>query len=274
MDFFRSEKISSAVTRIHGLSGELMYLYEGRERAALVDTGCGVGSLRTYVETLTEKPIIVLITHGHVDHVLGAPEFDEVYMNSDDNEISIKHSKISVRKGYLEDCVPGILKDINETDYIKDRKKDYKPLLPGDVFDLGGLTLEIREGGGHTWGTVTILCIEERTLLLGDACNYFTFLFSDYSLSVAAYEESMKILDSKTKGRYDKVYLSHGDGDAPKEMLYSIIQLCEDIKTDNVDDIPFKFMDFNAVIAKAVTPERLRIDGGLGNIIYNKDKIF
>ena len=49
-----------------------MYLVEGTEKAALIDTGYGVGNLKGYIKTLTEKPLIVLITHGHLDHVAGA----------------------------------------------------------------------------------------------------------------------------------------------------------------------------------------------------------
>ncbi len=77
---FHSEKISEHVTRIYGLAGEQMYLVEGAQKAALLDTGSGAGSLRRYVETLTDKPLTALLTHGHVDHAMGAPEFDTVSM--------------------------------------------------------------------------------------------------------------------------------------------------------------------------------------------------
>lgn len=60
----------------------------------------------------------------------------------------------------------------------------------------------------------------------------------------------MKNLLLKTEGKFDKILLSHGTGDAPKELLSNIIQLCEDIKAGKVDDIPFDFMGQRAYIAK------------------------
>lgn len=90
---FHSEKISEHVTRIYGLAGEQMYLVEGAQKAALLDTGSGAGSLRRYVETLTDKPLTALLTHGHVDHAMGAPEFDTVSM------IRIKYSLQGTTQG-------------------------------------------------------------------------------------------------------------------------------------------------------------------------------
>jgi hydroxyacylglutathione hydrolase len=41
MDFFKSSRITDGVTCIEGLTGEFMFLVEGTERAALIDTGLG-----------------------------------------------------------------------------------------------------------------------------------------------------------------------------------------------------------------------------------------
>jgi glyoxylase-like metal-dependent hydrolase (beta-lactamase superfamily II) len=54
------------------------FLLTGRERALLVDTGLGVGSIRSLVETLTELPVSVVNTHSHPDHVAGNHEFEEI----------------------------------------------------------------------------------------------------------------------------------------------------------------------------------------------------
>jgi hydroxyacylglutathione hydrolase len=272
--YFKSEKISESVTRIVGPAGELMYLVEGKERAALIDTGTGVGDLRTFVENLTMKPYFVLLTHGHVDHAMGAPAFDEVYMNPADKEVFASHSDFTVRKEFLQMSMGENYAMVREEDFIPIGFCNcFKSLLPGDKFDLGGIHLEICAGAGHTPGLVTILLVEERTLLLGDACNFFTFLFDEYALGVTSYEKTLIELDKITKGRYDKVYLSHGEGDAPKEMLDSVLAVCEDIKAGRTDDIPFNFMGYKALIAKKTDHNMTRLDGGLGNIVYSKDKV-
>jgi hypothetical protein len=57
-----------------------MYLVEGNEKAALIDTVMGPGDLAGYVKTLTKLPVIVLITHGHLDqHRSGQPVLDHLF---------------------------------------------------------------------------------------------------------------------------------------------------------------------------------------------------
>ncbi len=272
--YFRAAKISERVTRIYGPSEVLMYLVEGAERAMLIDTGCGLGDLRAFVEQLTDKPYSVLLTHGHVDHAMGAPAFDDVYISPLDREIFNEHREIHVRKGYLQLTMREQYDSIDERDYVPAGSFDkYKPLRPGDCFDLGGMRLEVCIGAGHTPGMVTILLVEERALLLGDACNPFTFLFDEHAHGVTTYMKMLKALRQDTQGRYDTVYLSHGDAAYPVDMIDSVISVCEDILAGRADDIPYTFMEYQAFIAKAVNSEMGRRDGGLGNIVYSKEKV-
>lgn len=62
-------------------------------------------------------------------------------------------------------------------------------LQEGDVFELGGIHVVIYELPGHTLGSVVMLIPEERTILLGDACNPFLFLFDKFSTGLASYEK-------------------------------------------------------------------------------------
>lgn len=270
---FHAEKISEHATRIYGLAGEQMYLVEGAQKAALIDTGSGAGSLRQYVESLTDRPVIVLVTHGHVDHAMGAPEFDTVYMSRKDDYIYKQHCELEVRKRFLSESP--MFADVTEEEYIPVTPPDaFLDMEEGDVFDLGGISIEIYACPGHTRGSLCMLLREERTLVTGDACNGFTFLFDAYSTGLSTYEKNLQELKRRTAGKFDRIYLSHGPGrDYPAALLDEVLEVCEDIKNGNVDDVPFESRGRKAHIAKALAKEGGRLDGKTGNIVYNKERI-
>ena len=150
---FKTEKVSDRVTRIFGICTELMYLVEGEDKAALIDTGSGFGSLKQTVEKLTDKPVIVLLTHGHVDHAMGAGEFETVYMNHNDDDIFKKHGEASIRWDSLR--MSEEYAEVAPADYIPtaDAARFYT-LKEGDRFDLGGCTLSAYACYGHTCGSM------------------------------------------------------------------------------------------------------------------------
>jgi len=279
LQFFKTEKISEHLTCITGITGELMFLAEGQDRAALIDTGIGLGDLGSLVKSLTGKPLVVILTHGHLDHAGNLESFDDVYMSAADQKIYQAHQDKDLQKGYVKMMTGNKFALIKDSDYAGPFKGHFKDLQIGDLFDLGGLVLEIQPGAGHTPGSIAILFREERTLLLGDACNYFTFLWDENSSSVTEYREMLLGLKDKLAGRFDRTLVSHGSPVAPLEMIESVIAVCDDILAGRTDDIPFMFMgkpDPNAMIAKAMTFEGgapHRVDGGIGNVVYNKAKL-
>ena len=48
-----------------------MYLLIGNERALLIDSGYGKIDLKGIVARLTDKPVTLMLTHGHLDHASG-----------------------------------------------------------------------------------------------------------------------------------------------------------------------------------------------------------
>lgn len=265
---FKTEKVTERIARIYAFATELMYLVEGTEKAVLIDTGSGIGSLKACVEQLTDKPVIVLVTHGHVDHAMGAAEFENVYMSHEDDYIYEKHGTDAFRRSCFSTVAPPF--EAGEEDLIPTMKlSKIKNLTEGDRFDLGGISVEIYTCPGHTRGSVVMLIPEERLLITGDACNLFTFVYDDYSTTITEYEESLKALQEKVSGKYDNVLLSHGDGNGYPELIADVIRVCEDIKAGRTDDIPFEFLGTTGLVAKAVDSSR----GERGNIVYNKDRV-
>ena len=58
----------------------ICYLVEGEDYALLIDSILGMGNLKAFCETLTDKPILVANTHSHSDHVGGNFHFDHCFM--------------------------------------------------------------------------------------------------------------------------------------------------------------------------------------------------
>lgn len=277
--FFRAEPVTPQITRIFSVADTMMYLVEGRDRAVLIDTGCGIGDLPRFVRTLTDKPVSVLLTHGHVDHALGARGFEAVYLNPADREVYLHHSRKESQRGYpsaLPQEAWGPFDRPNQSDWREPLPFEaLRPLNVGDVFDLGGVSAVITEGAGHTPGCVTVLFPELRVLLLGDACNEFTFLFEPCSASVAAYRSMLLRLKAATEGVYDRVLFLHRSGEGEADMISSVIAVCDDILAGRTDAIPFQsFLGGRAAIAKAVEfPSARRCDGEVGNIVYDPEKL-
>lgn len=135
-DFYRAEKVNDRITAIISFTGEIMYLVNGSERSLLIDTCVGAGNLRDFVERLTEKPLTVLLTHGHIDHAMGAPEFTgndgkpecEIYMNHADTEIYLGMNSIENRKGYVLAGLGGQMPEGLEETFLPPAPMTFKDL--------------------------------------------------------------------------------------------------------------------------------------------------
>ena len=276
IDYYKAEKIDDNITKIISLTGEILYLIEGKDKAILVDTCLGVGHLRKFVEGLTDKPITVVLTHGHVDHGMGAPEFHEVYLNHKDIELFKKHSPLKVRKDYISMNLGENMPKFKDEDYVKPNEDmSFYDLKDEDIFNIGGITLQVFELPGHTKGSMVILIKEKRILILGDACNTATFLFDEDALTVEEYKDNLINLNRRIKGLYNRVFLAHHDMEANSNIVNNVIEVCDEIMMQKADDIPFEFMgQQNNYIAKSIGDNFKRLDGKDGNIIYNKDKIY
>lgn len=88
---YKSEKLFPDTWRIIDEFDEALYLINKNDHACLIDTGMDHDSLSDYVKSLTDKPIIVLLTHGHIDHIGRCGEFETVCMDPKDSAIYQKH---------------------------------------------------------------------------------------------------------------------------------------------------------------------------------------
>lgn len=271
MEYFDAQKVNKHITCITGLTGELMYLVEGEKSAALIDTGLGVGNLKGFVDSLTHLPYRVLLTHGHLDHVGGAFLYESVCLSAKDTFLLRDGGDKRSRKAYLKSIVKDVV--VPDTAYTKYREPQVFPIRDGQLFELGGVTIEAVAFPGHTPGSHAFLLKEDRILITGDACNPRTFMFLPECPSIEEYQEAVAKVMARAD-EYDRVLVSHGPYEVPKTVLQDVYDCCTDILSDRADDIPFSFMDrTGALLAKKIDETGARVDGRCGNIVYDKTKI-
>ncbi len=267
---FKTEKLSPRLTRIFGFATECMYLYEGDSKAALLDSGNGFGSLRSFLKTLTDKPISVLLTHAHGDHCYGAGEFEDVYLSPLEKEAYIFHSSEALR-GLNYEHLSDEGKAAGLEMLMPKPWSEIKPLNPDDEFDLGGVSVKALPLPGHTPGCMALLLPRERCLLLGDGCSYNTLLFDSQCPSISEYRNTLLKLKEKTDGLYDAVLLSHGSGRGTCDMLNAVISVCDAILSGSSDNVETGFYGMRAIVAMARDSHGRRLDGGIGNIMCRPD---
>ena len=93
MDYqiFQLDEHSWMIQEGQGTSAVYMYLLEGEKTAALIDTGMGMIPLGEITQSLTDKPIVGILTHGHFDHIGGSAFFIHVYLQKNEKNVYEYH---------------------------------------------------------------------------------------------------------------------------------------------------------------------------------------
>lgn len=272
--FFEASKVFDNVTLISGLGGEQCYLVEGEKRALLIDGLSGVGSLKSFVRELTDLPVQIVNTHGHVDHCGANFEYGECFIHPADIRLMYDHSDPEKRLGFAKSGAMFHPLPVEPTleDVIPPRAVKTFPVYDGDSFDLGGVTLEVIGVPGHSFGTIVLLDRARRVVYSGDACNANTLLFLEGSASIEEYRESLLHFKS-FQPEFDGMYGGHGPGPVPNTIIDEAIELCEEIIKGTDDQIVGSSIGRPCLYAKAKDDHFRRLDGKLANIAYSRENI-
>lgn len=229
IDGYVVQMVAHGVWAIDEFGTDIIYLVEGKEKAAVIDTGAGFGNLKNVIETLTDLPYVVLNTHGHVDHAGGNHAFGQAYISEKDY-FMVEPDYIT--RGW-EDFV---CKTKKEPGFYGEpyMKKDWIPgnferipLKAHQVFELGDRTLEVLCTPGHTPGSVVFLDRANKLLFSGDSVVSTPILiFDTYSASVKEYKEALKELD---KEDFELIFPGHFLRPVGKKVLHDLIVCAEKI---------------------------------------------
>lgn len=203
------------------------YLVVGEDKALVIDTMNAHCNLKATVRSLTDKPLMVVNSHGHPDHIFGNMYFEEAYMNPEDTELSRMFLDTDAFREYIEErgqVMP-----------------PFKDIRGGDVIDLGGKTLEVYDIPGHTKGSILLLLKEDRILFVGDSINHHLWLQLDGCPPVSEYVktlESLMFLEDKA----DILLHGHAGREDDISLMSCILNGLREIaegKTGN--DLPYEY---------------------------------
>ncbi|MDJ0849496.1 MAG: MBL fold metallo-hydrolase [Myxococcota bacterium] len=136
------------------------YLIAGSERALLFDAGPGLRDIRAVAESLTDRPITLVPSHLHFDHVGDVASFERVAVvdlpylrdRAPDGRLRLTRAE---HLGFVEDIATPTL---TVTEW----------LAPGSVVSLGDRDLRVLHTPGHTTDSISLLDLSTGWLFSGD----------------------------------------------------------------------------------------------------------
>lgn len=186
------------------------YLLIGEKQAMLIDTAYGQGDLRFLVEKITKLPVIVVNTHGHLDHTGGNGFWDHAWMGKG-GEIPAK--AVNLKKLPYPDYEISFLED-------------------GQIFDLGGRTVEAISIGAHHGSSFAFLDHKNRSLYTGDEVESGQVLLfvsgedTPTQQLVQRHLSNMRKLQSRMD-EFDRLYPAHNGAPIGKKYITEFIALSE-----------------------------------------------
>lgn len=216
--WFARTALPDGITRltepwVHPLLRSHVWHVRGRDRDLIVDTGLGVGPIRSALADLIDRPVIAVATHIHYDHIGGLHAFADRRMHRLEaplmadftgvqwlrrDDFSIEQRRGLAAAGqpidgpFLIDARPAA--DFDPATW-RIKSAPVQPLDEGDVIDLGDRWFTVLHLPGHTPGCIGLWSDAEGILFSGDAIYDEGPLLDGLPESdVAAYRRTMERL--------------------------------------------------------------------------------
>lgn len=209
--------------RLPGWGYVISYLIVGEEKAILQDTGYGNADLKAYVESLTDKPLIVVNSHIHPDHSGGNSQFGEIVILEEESEneepVYFPQPPERSRCQLVIDC----------GDY------KFKRVPDGTVYDLGGRKVTLIKVEGHSKGAMVLLDDRTKIVFSGDSILKRVLMLGNLPLST--YRAALKRLDEN----YDfvEIWGAHWYEPLGRDFIDKVIALIDSYDPKNTEEAPW-----------------------------------
>ena len=149
----------------------ISWLIVGSKQALLFDTGLGMGSILSVVKQLTGKPVVVLNSHTHYDHVGGNHQFDVIMGRN--HPYSLAQSK-GLSNAEVGEYARGDWIWKTHPHNFDARSYAIKPwsyarwVDDAQTIDLGGVSLEVIYAPGHAPDSLVLVDHARKLMFTGD----------------------------------------------------------------------------------------------------------
>ena len=200
----------NVITLLNGPIEENCYVIHetGLDQAIVIDPGSSPEQLKKAIDGAGLKPVLILATHGHFDHVGAVQALAEAYAAP-----FACHAAEEEMLEALEDTY--MMYGMGKTK----RPKIGRSLGDGELIEAGGVTLKAIHTPGHTLGGLCFYHAPSQALFSGDTLFRRSIGRSDFpggdgAQLVKGIREKLFSLPPETK-----VYPGHGDATTIGEEL-------------------------------------------------------
>ncbi len=166
----------------------------------IIDPGLDAEEMLACIRDHSLRPLWVLLTHGHIDHIAGV---DLLCQHYPDLQVAIHR-----------DDAPALRDPDANLSRMMGMPFDTKPadrlLNDGDILEAAGIVMRVLHTPGHTRGGICLYCENDNVLFAGDtlfagSIGRTDFPGGDYSQLIRSIREKLLILPPQTL-----VYTGHG----------------------------------------------------------------
>ncbi len=235
----------------------ISYLIAGDELAVLFDTGNGIGDIKAVVDQLTDKPLRVLNSHSHFDHIGGNYQFEDIVSVS--TPFSLSKAQGAQNDEILLEVSPdalckGLPDGVSAEDH---RTRPYSisaRVENGDILDLGGRQLEVLHVPGHTDDAIALLDSDAGFLWSGDSFYEGPIWLFAPETDLASYRKSVARMAALAPD-LKAVFPAHNTPRADPGLLMELQDKLEQVLTGKIEPAPssdgtveFRFRNFGLLM--------------------------
>ncbi|MEC5425692.1 MBL fold metallo-hydrolase [Virgibacillus sp. C22-A2] len=213
------------------------FLLIGKERAALIDTGLGIDTIKRITDQLTDLEVIVITTHVHVDHIGSHGDFNTILVHEAEADWMINGIKglsiEQIRKDISRDITIPTPATFNPDTYTPFQGNPTRTLVDGDTIDIGNRSLSILHTPGHSPGHICIVDNQRGYLFTGDLLYTGTSVYAFYPTT-----DPVDLVNSFERITYlkgiNKIFGSHNQLGLEVSMLTEVREAVKELREKDV----------------------------------------